>query len=67
METTLGESLRPTVEALEKAGHLKIAANYIPDSEYDYLDCPFNATFTSVLKPEQWNSIKDVSIVETDA
>ncbi len=62
--TPLPLSLKPTVEELEKYAQIKIAANWVPDEGYDYLDIKFSNNFSSTLTPWVWDRIKNVPTVK---
>lgn len=53
-------SLKPHVAAMENSAGIKIAAEWIPDEEYDYLSSKFSNNFSSVLRPEVWAKIAHV-------
>ncbi|GFZ50300.1 hypothetical protein JCM24511_08056 [Saitozyma sp. JCM 24511] len=53
-------SMKPHVAAMESSAGIKIAAEWIPDEEFDYLSSKFSNNFSSVLRPEVWAKIAHV-------
>lgn len=52
------ESLRPVVKDMEESSRSKIAAEWVPDEGYNYLDNPFSRNFSSSLTPWIWEEIE---------
>lgn len=58
------ESLKPTIEALEDYGKIKIATQWVPDEGYNYLNIKFSNNFSSKLTPWVWERIQHVKTVK---
>ncbi|KAI5865654.1 hypothetical protein GGS23DRAFT_437052 [Durotheca rogersii] len=61
--TPMPESLRPTIEALEEYGQIKIATEWVPDEGYNYLNIKFSNNFSSTLTPWVWEKIRHIKTV----
>jgi hypothetical protein len=62
--TPMPESLRPTVDMLEKYGQIKLAVDWVPDEGYNYLDIKFSNNFSSTIYPEIWERIAHIKTVK---
>ncbi|XDG02423.1 hypothetical protein ABKA04_002038 [Annulohypoxylon sp. FPYF3050] len=62
--TPMPESLKPTIEALEDYGKIKIATQWVPDEGYNYLNIKFSNNFSSTLTPWVWERIQHVKTVK---
>jgi hypothetical protein len=58
------ESLRPTIEMLEEYAQSNIAAEWVPDEGYDYLNIKFSNNFSSTLTPWVWERVQHVKGVK---
>jgi hypothetical protein len=58
------ESLRPTIEMLEEYSQSRIAADWVPDEGFNYLNIKFSNNFSSTLTPWVWEKIQHVKSVK---
>lgn len=58
------KSLRPTIEMLEEYAQSKIAADWVPDEGFNYLNIKFSNNFSSTLTPWVWEKIQHVKSVK---
>ncbi|CRG86569.1 hypothetical protein PISL3812_03579 [Talaromyces islandicus] len=61
---SMPESLRPTIEMLEEYAQTKIAADWVPDEGFNYLNIKFSNNFSSTLTPWVWEKIQHVKSVK---